>query len=156
MDEAIKRANRSGQRLAVGMLDLDDFKPVNDRYGHAVGDRVLVIVAARLREALRESDYVARLGGDEFVLVLEGLEHERDLDVLLKHVCNALRAPLGVDGLQFELSASIGVAQYPGENHDTGDLLLRRADQAMYAAKSHKRDREQWWLLSAGDPGQGN
>ena len=148
LDETILRASRSGRLVAVGMLDLDDFKPINDRYGHAVGDHVLVIIAARLREALGKTDYVARLGGDEFVLVLEDLDHERDLDRLLKHVWETLRQPLGVDGLAFELTASLGLALYPSHDIDAGDLLLRRADQAMYAAKLHKHQREKWWSLA--------
>jgi len=148
LDETIHRTSRSGRRVAVGLLDLDDFKPVNDRYGHAVGDRVLVILATRLREALGKHNYVARLGGDEFVLVLEDLEQEGALDALLEHVWDTVRQPLAVDGLTFMLSASLGLALHTSQDGDTGDLLLRRADQAMYSAKLNKHHRDRWWTLS--------
>lgn len=150
LDETIRRADLHGRTIAVGMLDLDDFKPVNDSHGHSVGDRVLVGIAGRLREAIGEYDYVARLGGDEFVLVLEGVEHARDLERVLDRIRTRLHQPLHIDDRTFELSASLGLALYPDPEVDTGDLLLRRADQAMYSAKLHKHDRKCWWSLSPG------
>jgi GAF domain-containing protein len=83
---AFERAERSGRLVAVGMLDLDDLKPINDRYGHAMGDRLLIEVSLRLQRALRLEDYVARLGGDEFVIVCEGLRSETELEPLLEHL----------------------------------------------------------------------
>lgn len=143
----LARAERHGRIVAVGLLDLDDLKPINDRHGHAAGDRILVEVAERLRLAMRNEDYVARLGGDEFVLVFEDLEREQDLDSLLARVWQALQQPLVVDGVTFRLSASLGIALYPMHATASGEQLLRRADQAMYQVKARKRQRDRWWAL---------
>jgi diguanylate cyclase (GGDEF)-like protein len=153
LEGALARAQRHQRMVAVGMLDLDDLKPINDRYGHAGGDRILMQVAARLRDALRSDDYVARLGGDEFVLVLEDLESTEDLDVLLARVWQGLRQPLLVDEAKLQISASLGVALFPIHAQANGEQLLRRADQAMYLVKAQKRHRARWWSLpsSPGD-----
>ena len=147
LEFAMARAERSERMVATGLLDLDDLKPINDRYGHAVGDRLLIEVAQRLRQALRADDYVARLGGDEFVLVCEGLQHERELDALLENVWQELREPLVIDGTTFQLAASLGIALFPTHVRGSGEQLLRRADQAMYEVKARKRQRERWWSL---------
>ncbi|MFC5437880.1 EAL domain-containing protein [Rhodanobacter umsongensis] len=145
----LARAEQQGRIVAVGLLDLDDLKPINDRYGHAAGDRILVEVAGRLRGALRVEDYVARLGGDEFVLVFEDLEREQDLDLLLARVWQALQQPLLIDGATFHLSASLGMALYPIHAQANGEQLIRCADQAMYQVKARKRQRDRWWALPA-------
>jgi diguanylate cyclase (GGDEF)-like protein len=144
---AIGRAERSERLVAAGMLDLDDLKPINDRYGHAVGDRLLIEVGQRLKHALRPEDYVARLGGDEFVLVCEGLHGEHELDPLLERVWRALREPVRIDGASFQLAASLGIALFPNHGSGSGEQLLRRADQAMYQVKARKRQRDRWWSL---------
>ncbi|MFN6961691.1 MAG: putative bifunctional diguanylate cyclase/phosphodiesterase, partial [Rhodocyclaceae bacterium] len=140
MTMALAQARRDGQRVAVALLDLDGFKPVNDTYGHAVGDRVLVEVADRLRATLRETDTIARLGGDEFVLVLSGTNETSHYLQILGRVLGALAQPYPVDGEQVDLSASIGVTFFPEDNGDA-DALIRHADQAMYAAKQAGRNR---------------
>jgi len=142
---ALERAERNERLVAVGMLDLDDLKPINDRFGHAMGDLLLVEVARRLRGALRPDDYIARLGGDEFVIVCEGLHQEAELEPLLDRLWRALREPLRVDGAVFELAASLGIALFPDHAVGSGQQLLRRADQAMYQVKARKRQRERWW-----------
>lgn len=147
LERVLAAADQSGRLVAAGLLDMDDLKPINDRHGHAMGDRLLVEVARRLGEAVRAEDYVARLGGDEFVLVLEGLQHEQELAPLLDRVWQALRQPMTVDGTTFELSASLGIALYPTHARTSGEQLLRRADQAMYRAKAHKSERVVWWSL---------
>ena len=149
LDGVLARAEQHGRIVAVGLLDLDDLKPINDRYGHAAGDRILVEVAARLGGALRVEDYLARLGGDEFVLVFENLEREQDLDILLARVWEALQQPLDIDGVTFQLSASLGIALYPLHAQASGEQLLRCADQAMYEVKARKRQRDRWWALPA-------
>jgi diguanylate cyclase (GGDEF)-like protein/PAS domain S-box-containing protein len=137
---ALAHARRSGELLAVCYLDLDEFKPVNDTYGHEAGDQLLVEVASRLSMGLRAGDTVARLGGDEFVLLLSSLrdidECKRTLDRILRAVAN----PYAVRDAKVELSASVGVAVYPLDDTDA-DTLLRHADQAMYAAKESGRNR---------------
>ena len=147
LDGVLARAERHARMVAVGLLDLDALKPINDHYGHAAGDEILREVAVRLRDALRGGDYVARLGGDEFVLVFEDLEREGDLDDLLERVWQALQQPMAIDGSSLQLSASLGIALFPTHGKASGEQLLRRADQAMYEAKLHKRQRTRWWSL---------
>ena len=147
----LARAQRGSRRLAVGLLDLDDLKPINDSLGHAAGDRILVEVADRLRQVLRDNDYVARLGGDEFVLVLENFEHEEDLDALLERVGAALQQPITIDNEALPVGASLGVAMYSSDAHVSGEQLLRRADQAMYQVKARKQQRSRWWSMMLPD-----
>jgi diguanylate cyclase (GGDEF)-like protein len=147
LEKVLDKAKREVNLVALGMLDMDDLKPINDRYGHAMGDRILVGIAARLRHALRNEDYVARLGGDEFVLLFDQLESEQDLDTLLDRVGDALQQPMVIDGNTFQLSASLGIALFPVHADANGEQLLRRADQAMYQVKAHKRKRSRWWSL---------
>ncbi|MEW5319931.1 MAG: hypothetical protein WDW38_011044 [Sanguina aurantia] len=147
LERVLAKAKRLGHIVALGLLDVDDLKPINDRHGHAMGDRILIQVASRLRSSLRREDYVARLGGDEFVLVFEQLAQERDLDPLLAAVGDALQQPLLIDGETFLLSASLGMAMFPTHADASGEQLLRHADQAMYQVKAQKRKRRRWWSL---------
>jgi len=137
---AMANAARSRALLAVCYLDLDGFKPVNDRFGHAAGDRLLVEVAQRLRNCVRGGDTVARLGGDEFVLLLSSLSELHECDLALSRVSAALTQPFQVSGESVTISASIGVTLYPHDGSDA-DTLLRHADQAMYVAKQAGRNR---------------
>jgi diguanylate cyclase (GGDEF)-like protein len=148
LEHALGRAQRHRRMVAVGLLDMDDLKQINDLYGHAAGDHALVELATRLREALRSEDYVARLGGDEFVLVFEDLEHENDLEPLLDRIEQSLRRPMAMDGASFPLAASLGIALYSTHAGVTGEQLLRRADQAMYQIKADKRQRLRWWAVA--------
>ncbi|NII09335.1 diguanylate cyclase [Oleiagrimonas sp. C23AA] len=147
LDTALAEVTARGHALAVGLLDLDDFKPINDTYGHAVGDRVLIGIAKRLQAALPAQGYAARLGGDEFVLVFELVHGELDLDVWLAPIWKALHRTISIDDKSFELSASLGIALYPDHASGSGDQLLRFADQAMYRVKADKQHRSQWWSL---------
>lgn len=146
LEQAMARAERHGKRLAVCMLDLDGFKPVNDAYGHEAGDAVLVTLGKRLPEALRKSDFVARLGGDEFVLLVEDLSGPNDLTPILAKVEEAMNTPIPLNnGEIVQISGSMGIALYPFGKEETGDQLLRSADHALYESKSHKADREHFW-----------
>ncbi len=140
MAMALAQARRSGDRLAVALIDLDGFKPINDNFGHDVGDLILVEVAGRLRTSLREVDTVARLGGDEFVLVLSGSSEEVDYHNSLQRVLAALAEPYPLGGASATLSGSIGVTFFPDDDADS-DTLIRHADQAMYVAKQAGRNR---------------
>jgi diguanylate cyclase (GGDEF)-like protein len=151
LDTVLVRAQRGNRRLAVGLLDLDDLKPINDSLGHAAGDRILVEVANRLRQVLRDSDYVARLGGDEFVLVLENSEYAADLDGLLERIGASLQQPMTIDNEVLSVSASLGIAMYSSEAHVSGEQMLRRADQAMYQVKARKQHRSRWWSVALSD-----
>lgn len=138
--QAIAAAQRHQQLLAVCLLDLDGFKPVNDYYGHDLGDRLLIELAGRLSCTLRGEDTVARLGGDEFVLLLCGLNDTNEIGLAMHRILAQVAEPYLLDGQQVEVSASIGVAVYPQDDVDP-DTLLRHADQAMYQAKQAGRNR---------------
>ncbi|OGI64817.1 MAG: hypothetical protein A2W18_09365 [Candidatus Muproteobacteria bacterium RBG_16_60_9] len=133
--EALNTALRERQTLALLLMDINQFKEVNDTLGHNFGDALLVQVATRLRGALFDQDLVARLGGDEFGMLLPRIRAPRDIDVVVKKLNDALSAPLVIDGLPILVEASIGVALAP-EHASDADGLLRRADVAMYLAKT--------------------
>ncbi|WP_019374964.1 sensor domain-containing protein, partial [Melaminivora alkalimesophila] len=138
--EGMLRSDAGGTLLGVAYLDLDGFKPINDRFGHAAGDRLLVLVAERLRRALRSGDSVARLGGDEFVLLLHGLGDGIACGERLHSVLASISAPYLLGTEQVVVTASIGYTLYPEDGPDA-DTLLRHADQAMYMAKQDGRNR---------------
>lgn len=136
----VEESRDAQQLLAVMLLDLDGFKNLNDRHGHALGDRVLVAIAQRLRQVARGSDVVARLGGDEFALVLRGLPHMDEVERLAERILALTGAPCEIDGKRYQLSASLGITLFPFDSADP-DTLLRHADQAMYQAKEAGRNR---------------
>ena len=129
---AMSGAERSGNVLGVFVLDLDNMKKINDSLGHMVGDRVIVAVAERLSNCLRENDTVARWGGDEFVIVLDS--DGQEVTPVADKILNSIRQPLFIEGTEFYISASIGIALYPHDGKDMNDLL-KNADAAMYLAK---------------------
>ena len=143
-EQALHLAGRHGTNLAVCMMDLDKFKPVNDKYGHAVGDKLLIEVASRLKKQLRQEDTVARLGGDEFVMLIGEVSHNSELAQALHRLKRAVSTPYCIDGKRIEISCSIGVANYSDGRADA-DTLLRQADQAMYMAKQSGRNRIHWF-----------
>jgi len=140
IERMIARVERSHETFALCYLDLDDFKPINDSYGHDIGDQVLVAVAQRLRRLVRGSDLVARLGGDEFVIGLDGIGEGPELDRRLNFLLDGVAKPICIDRLELQVQASAGVTLYPADSGDP-DTLLRHADQAMYRAKSGGRNR---------------
>lgn len=136
----LKQTQRRERLLAVCFLDLDGFKPINDRFGHDAGDRVLVEIARRLSVSLRSGDTVARIGGDEFVLLLVDLATVAELEQILSRLFATLHEPLVVATEKTSVGASIGVTLYPLDDTDP-DGLLRHADHAMYRAKQTGRGR---------------
>ncbi|ERE05287.1 PAS domain S-box protein [Pseudogulbenkiania ferrooxidans] len=140
--QAIVRANRSGKSCAVCFLDLDGFKAVNDKYGHAVGDQLLVAVSNNLKAILRGDDTLARLGGDEFVVLLSEVGGAEECMLVLDRVLATASQPMPVGDAAVSVTASIGVSLYPQDNVDP-DTLLRHADQAMYLAKDAGKNRYQ-------------
>jgi len=140
LNQALDFSRRKAIPLAVCMLDLDGFKAVNDGYGHASGDLLLVEVAARLRGIMRGEDVVARLAGDEFVLILRYVRNDQELQGALQRVLSAISAPYSILGQTIHVDASIGVTLFPVDDEDA-DTLLRHADQAMYLAKQGGRNR---------------
>ncbi len=142
---ALLRSARHGRILAVVMLDLDDFKPVNDIYGHEAGDLLLQDIAQRLLAVVRRTDFIVRLGGDEFVLLLEDMENLTDLQALLHKIQEAIEVPfVWKDGPFIQVQASMGLTVFPMDN-ESPELLLRHADQALYAIKENKHQRNQCW-----------
>jgi diguanylate cyclase (GGDEF)-like protein len=132
LEEALARARR-GSHVAVMLLDLDGFKQVNDTYGHAAGDEMLVAVAQRLRDGIRGADTAARLGGDEFAVLLDGMDDTEDAVTVAERLLVAIHEPVNVGGVPIRPGGSIGVATWRG--HPDIDALLHDADTAMYAAK---------------------
>jgi diguanylate cyclase (GGDEF)-like protein len=139
VEHAVERSRRTGQRVAVLFVDMDDFKALNDTHGHARGDEVLAIAAGRVREALRPSDTAARHGGDEFAILIEDVADEADALAVATRLAEALRAPIQLGDTAVRIAASIGVALGGGGTNDVADDLLRNADVAMYAAKHGSR-----------------
>lgn len=133
-EQALALARRSGHLVALLLLDLDDFKVINDTDGHSAGDMVLVAIAQRLRSLVREIDTVARLGGDEFVILLQDIGHPKDAARVAEKVIDAVRKPVEVGGRQYQLGVSVGIAHFP-EHAANMEGLMQQADIAMYRAK---------------------
>jgi len=144
----LAHASRNLERCGVMYLDLDRFKEVNDKQGHAVGDEILRQVAGRLVAVLRKSDSVARIGGDEFVIVIPNLEEPLDGGAVAKKLLQVLEEPFVSPGGPVTLSASIGIAVYP-DDAEEGKLLLHHADASMYVAK--QQGRSTWHKYERGD-----
>ncbi|ATE60660.1 diguanylate cyclase domain-containing protein [Thauera sinica] len=139
LGHALRQARRARDRVALLFLDLDKFKPVNDSYGHAIGDQLLKAVAERLRLTVREGDTVARVHGDEFVVILEGIETPEPAARVAGKIVDALGSPFTVDGREIRLGTSIGIGVYPDHASDV-ETLIRCADIAMYDAKQAGRN----------------
>jgi diguanylate cyclase (GGDEF)-like protein len=137
--QAEQRALSSGQPLALIYCDLDDFKKVNDRLGHAAGDRVLKTIASRLRGLLREDACLARVGGDEFIVLIEGAATRKELDVMMNNLSNGVQESIDMDGTSVSPAMSCGLAMYP-EDVDSASDLMRLADAAMYSIKHQGKE----------------
>jgi len=138
--QALAQAKRNRRKLAVMLVDLDDFKQINDMLGHEAGDRALKKASDRLKGALRKSDTVARWGGDEFIVLLPEISRVKDGARVAHKVLEELRRPLVLEGRELQITASIGVAVYPQDGEE-GDDLISGADDAMYDAKQSGGDR---------------
>lgn len=137
---AVAHSKRTKTQLAVCFLDLDDFKPVNDTYGHETGDQLLIEVAARIKASIRDEDTVSRHGGDEYVLLIGDLDSFTQCAVMLDRIIHALALPYSIGQQDISISASIGVSLAAIDDTDL-DTLMRQADQAMYQAKLAGRNR---------------
>lgn len=124
--------------VAVHCLDLDKFKPVNDRFGHPVGDKLLCAVAERLKSLVRATDYAARVGGDEFIVIQSEVNHAGEAELLGRRIVRTLEQPFGIDGHQIRIGTSVGFALSSPEVHDL-DTLIANADEALLRAKSGGR-----------------
>ncbi|HEY0664909.1 MAG TPA: diguanylate cyclase [Gallionella sp.] len=153
LQQGLAQAKREKTRLAVMFLDLDKFKPVNDTYGHAVGDQLLKEVAARLQKCMRESDTVSRIGGDEFVVLLPTIDVEQDAMRVAEKMLKVLNQPFELAGHRLNISGSIGIAVYPEHGGDEISLA-HSADTAMYLAKSGGHNNAQLYRPGMQDLGK--
>jgi diguanylate cyclase (GGDEF)-like protein/PAS domain S-box-containing protein len=151
--QAIAKAQRSRDALALLFIDLDRFKTVNDSLGHHVGDRLLRSVAARLEASTRGSDTIARIGGDEFVVLLSELDEPQNARHVAQKVLDALSEPVEIDGHELRVTPSIGICAYPHDGHDV-EALMRNADTAMYHAKQMGRNNYQFFTQAMNDAAQ--
>ncbi|MGE0081882.1 MAG: EAL domain-containing protein [Thiohalomonadaceae bacterium] len=149
LTHAMEQARREDNRLAVLFLDLDRFKNVNDTLGHPVGDQLLQMVAARLRDHLRECDTVARIGGDEFVVTLDKIDDPSEVTVVAQKLLDVLVEPFVVADNELHLGASIGIAVFPKDGDDMA-TLLKNADAAMYLAKEQGRNTYRFYTTELG------
>jgi diguanylate cyclase len=137
--QQLLNAKRNRDGLGMGFIDLDNFKQVNDRYGHDFGDFVLKETAMRLKNTLRHSDIVARIGGDEFALVISGISQTEGLNAVAKKIIEACRMPLQRDGSEVTIKLSVGLSLYPRDG-ETVEELLFTSDTAMYRAKQRGKN----------------
>ena len=134
LQRAIAEAERKKESVVVMFIDLDDFKKVNDSFGHQVGDKVIQGAALRLKKCLRDIDSIARLGGDEFTLLVPHIGEREDIEIIARRLIESLDDPIIVEDTEFRMSISIGISVYPNDANNE-DSLLRNADTAMYFAK---------------------
>lgn len=146
LDVAIAYAERNRHKLAMLLLDLDQFKDVNDTLGHSVGDELLKAVSERLIHILRKSDTVARMGGDEFLLMLPEMARGEDAAKVAAKILHAFQDPFVFDGHELRITTSIGIAIYPHDGEDS-DTLIKNADIAMYRAKDQGRYTYEYYNL---------
>jgi len=149
LQQELKKARRTGNSVALLFIDLDGFKEVNDRFGHAIGDLLLIESAQRIRACVREADTTARLGGDEFIVLVADLTDANDVERVAQAVVEVLAMPFRFGEATVAISGSVGVTLYPGDADDS-DTLIRNADQAMYAAKQRGRARYRYFRTPSG------
>jgi len=147
LERAIAQSRRKKKEFALLFIDLDRFKAINDTLGHEAGDRVLVVVAGRLKGCVRRMDTVARLGGDEFTVILTDIHSTRDVVSVAEKILDALSRPLDLDGDKYYVGGSIGISIYPDDGSDV-DTLIRNADAAMYRTKNEGREGYQFFTLN--------
>ncbi|MGM0365930.1 MAG: diguanylate cyclase domain-containing protein [Actinomycetota bacterium] len=136
---AIADAQRNKKRLAVYMLDVDDFKDINDNMGHAVGDMLLKWVGQRIKRIIRKTDTLARLGGDEFIMLVTGVGDNGSVERVARKVIDVFAGPIDLDGRKVSSTVSIGIALYPGDGN-TSEKLIRNADKALYKVKGRGKN----------------
>ncbi|MBF0227189.1 MAG: GGDEF domain-containing protein [Desulfobacterales bacterium] len=136
MQQAISSAKRQKKQMALLYIDLDKFKPINDRLGHKAGDEALLVTARRLEHSVRANDTVARIGGDEFVIIIQDINTEHDVTIVAQKIINIICQPFSINDKECTLGVSIGIGIYPHDG-DNLDQLMKNADSAMYHAKKN-------------------
>ncbi|RMF08388.1 MAG: diguanylate cyclase [Alphaproteobacteria bacterium] len=138
IEDAVAQTNQDKDRLALALIDLDKFKPVNDSFGHPTGDKLLVDVSEIIKNAIREGDIAARLGGDEFAVLMRGVKSAGDARAIAEKIVKTLNCPLTVNGHRISIGASVGIALYP-DHADSPEALIAAADRALYSVKASGR-----------------
>lgn len=149
LEQEIKKSNRAGHQLCLLFIDLDDFKMINDQFGHDRGDSLLIEAAQRISRCVRSTDTVARMGGDEFTVILPEFNQMADVERIVQAIIRELNAPFSLGTNDVTVSASIGIALYPVDAQDISNLLVC-ADQAMYQAKKTGQNRYAYALAEVG------
>lgn len=144
LQQSIKQAKRHNNKVAILFIDLDNFKPINDNFGHQAGDKVLKIIACRFQKILRQVDTVARLGGDEFVIIINSIKQRDDISEVLGKLIKTINEAISLNSEEIKLTSSIGISVYPDDDIET-DILLNNADKAMYKAKRMGRNAYQFF-----------
>jgi diguanylate cyclase (GGDEF)-like protein/PAS domain S-box-containing protein len=144
LSHALSVAHRNNTILAILFIDLDRFKVINDTLGHDIGDKVLINVASRLKNTLRESDFISRWGGDEFVVILEELSDASEAAIVATNIIEILKEPMYIENHHLITTASVGIALYP-ENGQNANTLIKHADSAMYLAKDMGKNNFQYY-----------
>lgn len=144
LNVALAQARHDGRLVAVMFVDLDHFKNINDRFGHLIGDKLLTITAERLKSCLRKGDTISRLGGDEFTVILPALSHPGDAAKVALKFLQSYAEPVNLDGVELQVSGSIGISLYPDDDEDP-EALLNKADLAMYQVKEAGRNCYQFY-----------
>ncbi|OEY71141.1 diguanylate cyclase [Rheinheimera salexigens] len=147
INQKLLNSHREQCKLALMFLDLDGFKPVNDKFGHNVGDILLKEMAKRLQALVRQSDTVARVGGDEFIFILNNPQGTSDVTEVANRIISSINQPITILGNEFQIGVSIGIAMYP-EHGDSSLELIRNADTAMYIAKSSGKNKVSFFSLN--------
>jgi len=155
LKQSIKRANRSHEKFALFFIDLDQFKEVNDTFGHSYGDKLLQNIALRLQKVIRENDILARLGGDEFTVIMSDLDEYGSASILAQKILDALQVPIIIDSEELVISCSIGISLYP-QDSTTVEQLLKHADMAMYRSKNDGRNRYSFYKREKKEEEEGN
>lgn len=149
-EQAITSSHRSKSKAGILFLDLDNFKNINDSFGHRFGDTLLQAVSERLKDVLRESDTIARIGGDEFIVLLSGIDSAGEAARVARKITDSMREPFALEGHTMSITTSIGISLYPDDGADY-DTLMKNSDTAMYRAKEVGRDTYQFFTQEMND-----
>ncbi|MBU0924403.1 EAL domain-containing protein [bacterium] len=144
LDQSIAHANNAKEILAIMFIDIDNFKIINDTYGHSIGDKIINLVASRLKRNLRQDDTISRIGGDEFILVIENINDIKNIKKIAHKILNDFNEPIKLQEYLFEITISMGITLFPNNGLNTEELI-KQADTAMYSAKNAGKNQFQFY-----------